>query len=387
MGAKPSTSTEEDEVASEKGASASEVTVIEQDGNDSAPNTQECLSSTITDVGPNGTQDAVNEPKEETSESCTSTPLEDHDGTAKALRAKLTLSLLLGPLPDLSGATIDAVTCICDDAMAQSPTYKFPPKVRFALKDSLMVHGQKLFDEVAIGPPKWLTYALFLRSEVLFKEAVIHLIGCWPSWPWPTEKEAITDCRILRMLEKKSQNLRKLRHSIDRELLLATLEIEQRDKSISPATFTLHSEAALVVAMFSQWFRNSLYELKEPDTKDVNPTLIGALYRTIHNQANYMLPEDLMTEFGDNNVNFPCEPKELCENITVFKDILADMVKPVVKNNLMLHIDEHPKIMYLTCAQIDESDIPWKGGAKGRSSRKRTASVSPETSSKRLKNT
>jgi len=273
------------------------------------------------------------------------------------------------------------ITAVCD-VLVQSMTIQLPANACLAIKDSLIAHGQTVFREISCDPPRWIIYATLLCSEILFKEAAIHIIGCWPSWPWHTSKEAISGGGILQMLAEKSQQLQLLRHGVDRKLLLATIQYRKTDRVV-PATFKLSTEASLAVAQFGQWFRNRLYKLQQAETQDADPCLIGAVYHKIHSKADYLIAEKVMEEFSDVSVNFPFYAKELCECLTDLKDHLAEIVEPVVKNNLMLHVKDHCQIKHLTCAEIDDNDIPWKDRNEGAHGQKRKASALLEPPAKK----
>ena len=77
-----------------------------------------------------------------------------------------------------------------------------------------------------------------------------------------------------------------------------------------------------------------------------------------------------MDELGSTKVNFPHHQKELCENLTLFKDAQALLVEPLIKNNLMLHVQEHPEIRYLTSVDIGDQDIPWVESVRAGTKRK-----------------
>lgn len=367
----------------EKPTPDSDATVVEPDRRDPSPidlSLNETTESTNDAEEPSNAQ--PRDLKEESSESSVSTLSEDQDDASQATLPKINLQMLqLDPFLDLKEMPIDDIAELCDHALAHARTYKLPATVRLSLRDRLLAYGQAAFVEVATDPPKWLAYAVLLHSEVLFREAAIHIIGCWPSWPWETTKDVI-DGVVLKMIERKSNSLRTQRLEINQELFLATINLKERGEWV-PATFLLGSEVSLVIATFDEWLRNQLRELRDPHTLEIDQTQIGALYRTIHSLNEYLLPEKLMKVFGDIRVNFPCEPKELCESITILKGTLAEVVQDVVRNNLMLHIEEHPDIQYLTCAEITKADIPWKASNRGLAGQKWTASASTEPGSKR----
>lgn len=388
-GTKLSTPVREEELPSEKASSASELTLVEHDGQNSAPDTQEGSSPGESTECASEIQDSVDaqlhveEPIKE----------ENPERVEDILRPKLTLFMLeLRPLPGLSELRITDITSVCDDALAQPADYQLPNQVDVVLRDALMAHGQKLYAAVACDPAKWLNYAVLLRSEPIFTEAMIHLIGCWPVWRWPTKKTEIPRA-ILRIIEKKSIKLREHCRTTDHALFLSTITIatsnpkreEGAVEEFGPVRLKTDSDAWLVVAKWREWFSKQLRDIQDPLTHDVDPTQLGGIYRTIYARVDHLLPEHLIDEFNDPRVNFPHYDKEICENLTLYKESQAELVEDLVQNNLMLHLQNHPEVKHLTCAKIADHDIPWKESAIVKGSRKRTASDSSGSHSKRPK--
>jgi len=87
-----------------------------------------------------------------------------------------------------------------------------------------------------------------------------------------------------------------------------------------------------------------------------------------------------MDELGCVRVNFPHQQKELCENLSLFKDAQALLVEPLIRNNLMLHVQEYPEIRYLTCVDIGDQDIPWVAMVRAGTKRKWMEFASSEPS-------
>ena len=45
-----------------------------------------------------------------------------------------------------------------------------------------MKHGQALFRSIQANPQGWANMSFRIRSEVIFRESIIHLTGNWNTW-------------------------------------------------------------------------------------------------------------------------------------------------------------------------------------------------------------
>jgi len=315
--------------------------------------------------------------KQEITESFPFTQIQTHDAVMGIRSPKLKLSMLTHEMPKLEGLGIFDVASVCDEALAQPTNNRFPNTIHDALNVVLTQLGQEFYVEIAKDPPRWMKRAVLLQSKIAFKEAAIHMVGCWPKWPWPTPKSSLGE-RIQRMINKKASLLRTKSRDVDRDLLLSNIE-HHKWGAATPVTLIEDVEASLVVYSWSSWFRNAIWEIQDPQTGEVDATQVGAIYRKIFSKSEYLRPEELMDELSSAKVNFPHHQKELCENLSLFKDAQASLVEPLIRNNLMLHLQEHPEIKYLTCVDIADQDIPWMTSVRAGTKRKcmEFASIEP----------
>ncbi|KAF2841739.1 hypothetical protein M501DRAFT_1001022 [Patellaria atrata CBS 101060] len=63
--------------------------------------------------------------------------------------------------------------------------------VKIHLSHIFTQFGQQLFVAIFKDPPRWLNVGKRLEDTVIFTEAMIHVVGCWTFWPWPTHKQAV----------------------------------------------------------------------------------------------------------------------------------------------------------------------------------------------------
>jgi hypothetical protein len=111
------------------------------------------------------------------------------------------------------------------------------PAVRPYLGHCMMQFGRDVYTAILQDPPRWLQLSLYLESTPIFKEAVIHIIGNFPSWPWSTVqlRDFPEDIRGPGgLFERKLDDLRNLKGSIDRILLMSTIRIGGEEIPLIP---------------------------------------------------------------------------------------------------------------------------------------------------------
>lgn len=92
------------------------------------------------------------------------------------------------------------------------------------LNSALSQYPHRLFEAIAVDPPRWAKLAVALQSGLIFTESIIHLVGCWPSWPWSTSKETL-DNELKDLLIRKAKILAEIRTDANHDLFLNTISI------------------------------------------------------------------------------------------------------------------------------------------------------------------
>jgi len=190
----------------------------------------------------------------------------------------------------------------------------------------------------------------------MMTEALVHLVGTWPSWEWKTSKERLgkgNGIYILKMVEQKADVLAAECSKVDRKLFLNSIRIETEEGDDSRVNITDNKDSWAAVQMFQDWLATSLDEAED------DPIQRGAVYRTLHKGGEAYLPVwevyEKMKELG---VGF--EHRELAEDMEALKELAKGIVKELCKNNVMLDVDRN-KIQHLTCAEFEDEDMPWYG--------------------------
>lgn len=93
--------------------------------------------------------------------------------------------------------------------------------------NALLQHRQLLYKAILQDPPRYLLIAIALKNDTIFTESLIHLVGTYSSWRWPTRQHSIPE-EILRLIKRKSHELETKVLEAECELLLLTVTTNRR---------------------------------------------------------------------------------------------------------------------------------------------------------------
>ncbi|KAK7547050.1 hypothetical protein IWX49DRAFT_109707 [Phyllosticta citricarpa] len=246
----------------------------------------------------------------------------------------------------------------------------------------------ELFRNIAINPPRWLNLAMALQYEMMYKEALVHLIGTYPNHVvWRYAKENISP-ELLQVIRTKG---RELQHKIAlciNELFTITLlaRPKQRDANGTPQPMTLNPQSVerwAVVHQHRDWLAAKLREIKHYETRrapprpsnsrgalpprplePLPPAGFGILFRTITGDANGYLPwnrvqRDLFKAFDYvAHERFADLEHDLRSLKSQAKQVITRM--GLAKKNLVVDEQAVRTLTYLVCAEVDDKDYVWK---------------------------
>ncbi|KAI9878391.1 MAG: hypothetical protein M1830_001021 [Pleopsidium flavum] len=250
--------------------------------------------------------------------------------------------------PDISTTNIDTALDQCEALVKVAEMYGSLYVVRPYLGNICSQYRHTLFVAIWKDPPRWLNLSIPLQSASIFSEALIHLAGCWPKWPWPTSLQTISP-EVLQLVTAKAKTLCDLRSNVDREILQNT--IAQNDRHV---TLTESYETWFVVQLFRDWFldRQNLY-------RKIGKPHYGTFYRLMRKGGDSYLPADKQLEMlmGLDRGRLGMW-EEVGEDLKLLKEFAQGAVVQLCKNGLMLDVEE-AGIQYLTCLDVGAEDFPW----------------------------
>ncbi|QSZ35177.1 hypothetical protein DSL72_008044 [Monilinia vaccinii-corymbosi] len=234
---------------------------------------------------------------------------------------------------------------------------------------SLLSYGRNLYSAVRQDPPRFLILAFKLQCAPIFKEALIHIVGQAPSWPWPTPQDRI-DPALAEIIQKKFEHLKEKKAKANDALFrscLAHLGVRVSISNLNKETFDMW----VVVQIWHDWFSQQLHTCAVT-RRDENRSVERNMYRLMAQAGDaYLHVDDIMAmvrpyqpipasgererEWG----NWDRDQVEL--EMKIMKAFAAKTVRDLMANELMGDFSESGEgaVEYLTCTQIEERELPW----------------------------
>ncbi|KAI9646287.1 hypothetical protein NHQ30_005728 [Ciborinia camelliae] len=230
---------------------------------------------------------------------------------------------------------------------------------------SLLSHGRNLHSSIRHDPPRFLILAFKLECAPIFKEALIHIVGQAPSWPWPTPPDRI-DAPLREFVQKKIDELQAKRCEANHALFQSCLVHEGVRVSINnlnPDTFDIW----VIVQMWHDWFTQQVHQCARI-RRDENRSAERNMYRLMAQGGEaYLKIDEMMATLGQ----FRADPEvrswghweksKVEMQMNIMKQFAAKTVKDLMANDLMGDIGENGDgiVEYLTCTKVEECELPW----------------------------
>ena len=259
----------------------------------------------------------------------------------------------------------------------------------------LLRFGARLFKQIAKYPPSYLKLGYLARSRTIFTEALIHVVGQWPLAA-PQLRGGI-DAAVTDLIEDKVDELQELQERIESKLWRLTLTTSRGDR-VTPSNDYL---SWLGISLFRQWLAENTTPAPVSILKDTsrpssgtNPSSTQAAARANSGNSNHIAsqrvqpppppappsPGKIYRLLGSTSSTAYLNHDELKrflklqpdlytrDNLKRFerrvdeiKNLARDAVKPLMRNFLELDLGAFGPagLGYLTCARLEEADLPW----------------------------
>ena len=243
--------------------------------------------------------------------------------------------------------------------------------IRSHLGHCFQQYRQTLFHAIYTKPVTWLNLAIDLQDTSMCTEALIHIVGSYPSEPWKELLEGNTDPYLLQLVQRKAIQLEKQCESVVRCLLQNLLHTYDGDE---PQELDMSNdfEAWLLVQIFRDWLATKLPQyLKAAKLKDgsvikqLDLPKIGSLFRAVHRGGDAYLPVikvvQMLKKVGTRTNHYEWE--DSATDLELLKEHAHMLTEEVCKNRLMLSLDDlDGDLDYLTCVEILPEEMPWVQG-------------------------
>lgn len=311
--------------------------------------------------------------------------------------------------PVLNSVNIASAYSECKSLLGLADMYDALAVVGPRIEHHLLAFSSRLFKQIAKYPPSYLKLGYLARSKVIFSEALIHVVGQWPSaQPYlrpgnPTSGYEVP-LLVLDLIEDKVDELDELKSRVEAKLFRLTLTTS-RGERVNPSNDYL---GWLAMSLFRQWLaENTTPEVKgilknnngntrppngpphhpvastslhlpqsaaaaPPPPSSVSNT--GKIYRLIGstNSQAYLHHDELkrflklQPSASANSALYSRDNLRRFERkMDQIKNLARDIVKPLTRNCLELDLrsmndGQGGGLGYLTCTKVEEDDIPWQ---------------------------
>jgi hypothetical protein len=226
---------------------------------------------------------------------------------------------------------------------------------------ALLKHGQELFRSIHSAPQSWVKVAYRIRSELIFRECMVHLVG-----NWRTIKTRPQISEILREVP----GLRALIEKYHRGLLTQCKNLELSILSLYPGDMAMPAEDLpikreayskdiliwMALTFFRHWIGQRFITEKGRHALDCG----YELYKKIGTGGEAYMDKSVINQF---HTKIPMTKKAMnvCENhLHEIKELMKGLVDQhkILKSTCQLDVHRFP-VTYLTCTEFKNGDFPW----------------------------
>ncbi|KAI7533631.1 hypothetical protein KC331_g12966 [Hortaea werneckii] len=289
----------------------------------------------------------------------------------------------------------DAALPLLEGVMAVANFYDCEPaSLAFKTLSYDWITNWTLYPAIAAAPVRWLALAVKLQSELVYKEAFVHVVGLH------SQKKVDLDGlpeSVVNLVKERVNHERMKRYEVDEELLLTTIRMQTTPAGAAKSTTVMTTKAAQVsqhhhstvydtVNLWRDYIADHLSLLKllaaapsdgvstaRPTSMCSHPTnanshaktstpeclTIAGFYRLLAQAGDAYLPAD-QVEAKWNSENYGDDLKTIRTYLVVLKKRAKEIVEPLVKSNLFLDERERVGLEYLTCVEVGR--LPWGDG-------------------------
>jgi hypothetical protein len=226
---------------------------------------------------------------------------------------------------------------------------------------ALFKHGQDLFRAVQGAPYAWIEMAYRIRSELIFKECIIHLVGNWRILKTkPNLIDCIRDVPTVRgLIEKYHRALLEKSKILELSILShypQAMRLPSEDLPIKREFYAKDILVWMALTFFRHWVSQRLITGKGRDAPDCGYDLFFAL----GTGGDTYMDKSVINQF---HTRFPMTKKAMnvLENhLFEIKECIKKVVdqSKVLRSQCQLDVHRFPA-KYLTCTEFARKDFPW----------------------------
>ncbi|KAF2793979.1 hypothetical protein K505DRAFT_243134 [Melanomma pulvis-pyrius CBS 109.77] len=236
------------------------------------------------------------------------------------------------------------------------------PLISKPIDVALAKHGQTMYQAIATIPVGWMRLGLQIKSELIFKEALIHLVGNW--------NRIKNDPEMMSRVRDLPFNVRKLVEEHHEMLVHKSKRLEQALVTAYPGGMLEPSKwhpikrdeyaRDVLVWMALSFYRHWLAQrivLEQGSTAEDGGF---KLYSQIGQAGEAYMDKSVINQFHTRAPMTKKAMNVLENHVLEIKECMKGHVEHhgVLKSLCQLDVYRHP-VEYLTCVEVLRQDIPW----------------------------
>ena len=268
--------------------------------------------------------------------------------------------------PALDAVNIAESYIQCKSLLTLADMYDALEVVGPRIDHHLLQFQGRLWKQIAKYPPSYLKLGYLARSKVIFAEALVHVVGQWPSGSSQLKHTVPPD--VLEVIEDKVDDLHDLKIRAEAKLFRLTLTTS-RGERITPTNGYMDW---LALSLFRQWLAENTTPPpppvpKTPESGRIHhvqhpPVSSGTLFRLLGTGGSSYLARDELKRFLKLRPEDSSRDtlKKFERRMDEIKSLAREYVRPLNKSYLELDLGrDGGGLGYLTCTKIDDGDYPW----------------------------
>ena len=268
--------------------------------------------------------------------------------------------------PSLDAVNIAESYIQCKSLLTLADMYDALEVIGPRIDHHLLQFQGRLWKQIAKYPPSYLKLGYLARSKVIFAEALVHVVGQWPSGS--SQLRHTVPESVLEVIEDKVDEMQETKMKTEARLFRLA-PTTSRGERVSPANAYTDW---LALSLFRQWLAENTTPAPVPTSKTTDsvrhplmqkpPISSGHLYRLLGTGGSSYLGRDELKRFVRLRPDEHSREtlKKMEKKMDDIKAMAREVVRPLMKNHLELDIGrDGGGLGYLTCTKVEDADYPW----------------------------
>ncbi|KAF2004487.1 hypothetical protein P154DRAFT_387942, partial [Amniculicola lignicola CBS 123094] len=212
-------------------------------------------------------------------------------------------------------------------------------------------YRQALYIAIKDSPLRWMLLSLAVQDKLIFTESLVHLVGTYPAFdPKWQPRKYILPTEIGQLIHRKGGELEVRWKEAEHELLFCTIELRNGEPiCLSDSTY----EEWIIVQIFRDGLVHELNAVQKRSGVLRRGKVFRALFKGTCDFMDYDNVKDACRLIKSSGIG---EWALAREALDCLKEYVAEVVKDLVKNELLIDPEAH-NIGWLTCVKVE--DVPW----------------------------